>query len=145
MRGWTPNVKIVIVCYRQSIPPQRSKTLEKFLVEAAVEFAFENDILWTRVDLRGCDKVWHFPTHELVSVHQDPTNLPRSLANIPDHVLSMLSFPSAAIDTTEDDTPYRFVPESSAVSDDRWTWATRETLADEIPDGIEDLIGELLR
>jgi hypothetical protein len=49
----------------------------------------------------------------------------------------MLSFPSAATDTTEDDTPYRFVPESSAVSDDRWTWATREILTDEFLHGTE--------
>jgi hypothetical protein len=54
----------------------------------------------------------------------------------------MLSFPRAAIGTTEDDSPYRFVPESSAVSDDRWTWATQETLADEFLDGTEDLIGQ---
>jgi hypothetical protein len=51
-------------------------------------------------------------------------------------------FFSTAIDTTEDNILYRFVPESSAVSDDRWTWATRETLADEFPDGTSDLIGQ---
>jgi hypothetical protein len=82
------------------------KNIRKSFNRGDVEFAFENDILWTRVDLRGCDKIRHFPTQESESVHQDPTNLCRRLANIPDHVPSMPSFPIAAIDTTEDDTPY---------------------------------------
>jgi hypothetical protein len=117
------------------------KNIKKSFNQGGVEFAFENDILWTRMDLRGCDKVRRFPTQELESVHKDLKNLPGRLANIPDHVPSMLSFPSATIHTTEDDTPYRSVPESSAVSDNQWTWAMRETLADEFPDGTDDLIG----
>jgi hypothetical protein len=54
----------------------------------------------------------------------------------------MISFPSAAIDVTEDDTLYRFVPESSAESDERSTYAMRESLVDEFPDGIDDLVGQ---
>jgi hypothetical protein len=82
------------------------KNIRKIFNRGGVEFAFENNILWIQVDLRGCDKICYVPTQKLESVHNDPTNLPRRLANIPDYVSSMLSFPSAAIDTTEDDTPY---------------------------------------
>jgi hypothetical protein len=51
---------------------------QKSFNRSDVEFAFQNNILWTRVDLRGCDKVRDSAKQEQESVREDLTSHPRS-------------------------------------------------------------------
>jgi hypothetical protein len=49
---------------------------------------------------------------------------------------------TTALDEGEDQTPYRFIPDSSIESDNRWTWAMQSVLEDEFAVGIDNLIDQ---
>jgi hypothetical protein len=106
-----------------------------------VELAFQNDVLWTRWISEGVTRPDTFPNKN-GSVSTQIWRIHPEGEQTPNHVPSMISFRGAVIDATESDTPYRFVPESSAESDKWWTWEMRIFPVDNFPDGIDNLVGQ---
>jgi hypothetical protein len=113
------------------------KNIRKSFYRAGIAFDFHNDLLWTRVDLRGCHRVSHFPGQEQLPLPEDSRTHPWRLANVHDGEFPVIPF-TTALDEGKDQTPYRFIPDSSVESDSRWTWAMQLVLEDEFPAGTDD-------
>jgi hypothetical protein len=67
--------------------------------------------------------------------------LAERLASVHDGEFSVIPF-TTALNEGEDQTPYRFIPDSSIELDNRWTCAIQSFLEDEFPAGTDDLVGQ---